>query len=172
MLPRTAHEQRPGAIAFVLVGTREDGVGFFGAYLYADGSWTEVDPDGAESATPVTPWLFLSIHDSDVATVRYAPSGSGTGEAFLGNTPRNYWENPDASAPTNPALEADGLASWTRVAQTGAAPAAETIEAFLASDEDEGPDDDADAPDEDVFVELKCVRFLGALGLPLPRDLA
>lgn len=146
-------------------------MGFFGAYMYADGRWSETDPDAGPSAPPAEPWLTVSVHDSDWAAVRYAPAGPGTGEAFLGMTPRVYFEDDEASAPTDPSREASGLAAWASATGAAAVDAA-TMERFLAGDDDEEPDPDADVPDEDVFVELKCRRFLAALGLPVPADLA
>ncbi|MDP1794083.1 MAG: hypothetical protein Q8K63_08095 [Acidimicrobiales bacterium] len=44
------------------------------------------------------------------------------------------------------------------------------IAAFLAADEE--PPDEEPTDDADVFVEIKTARFLSALGLPLPPDLA
>ncbi|MEV7986869.1 hypothetical protein [Micromonospora sp. NPDC085948] len=59
-----------------------------------------------------TPWLLVDIHDSDSATLTYRPAGPGTGVAYLGYTPRTYFENPDASAPTDAVREAAGLSAW------------------------------------------------------------
>jgi hypothetical protein len=141
-------------------------MGFFGTYLYADGAWTELDPD-ADVAEPVAPYLFVMIHDSDIAMVRYSPVGDGTGRAFLGYTPRAYFGDPSASAPTDTGLEAAGLAAWAGAA--GASLSADEVEPFLASDEQRAADADG-VPDVDVFVELKTARFVQALGLaPLPK---
>lgn len=140
-------------------------VGFFGNYVYTQGQWTEVDVDSGPPE-PTGVWMFVSIHDSDFATVRYLPSGDGRGEAFLGFTPRIYFEEPSASPPTNAPLEAAGLVSWTRVAGTDASPRADVIEAFLATDEEEDFDERAELPDDEVFVELKTAKFIKALGLP------
>ncbi|MET9271136.1 hypothetical protein [Kribbella sp. NPDC003557] len=141
-------------------------VGFFGSYVYADRAWSEIDPD-AEVAEPAEPYLLVMIHDSDLAMIRYAPAGAGTGEAFLGHTPRAYFGDPSAPGAGDPGLEAAGLAAWAEL--LGASPTPAEVERFLASDD--APDDEQDdVPDEDVFVELKTARFLQTLGLPkLPQ---
>jgi hypothetical protein len=140
-------------------------VGFFGNYVYTHGRWALVDAD-AGIPPQAGVWLSVSIHDSDFTMVRYFPPGAGNGEAFLGFTPRVYFEEPSASAPTNAPLEAVGLVSWTRAAGTGVAPRVEVIEAFLATDEQDDQDEDADLPADEVFAELKTARFVTALGLP------
>ncbi len=58
------------------------------------------------------PWLLVDIHDSDIATIAYRPTGSGSGVAYLGVTPRTYFEDPGASAPSDVAREAGGLVEW------------------------------------------------------------
>jgi hypothetical protein len=67
-------------------------------------------PDGPE------PWLVVDIHDSYVATIAYRPAGSGSGVAYLGVTPRTYFEDPDASAPTDVVREARARSAppWSR----------------------------------------------------------
>src|SRR6185369_891340 len=85
-------------------------VGFFGTYLYHDAIWTSHRPDVMPGVSP--PWLVVDIHDSDVTTVTYQPAGPGTGVAYLGYTPRTYFERDDASAPTDVQREASGLALW------------------------------------------------------------
>lgn|GEM_PF-782130 len=148
-------------------------MGWFGDYLYADGEWSDVDLDDPPSTDPAEPWLLLQIHDSDFAIVRYAPEGDGSGEAYIGCTPRSYFEDDDASAPTDVAAEARGLAAWARVlpAQTAADP--EQVAGLLAGDDDPDPveDDDDERADEGIFVEVKCLRFLDMLGSGLPREL-
>ena len=146
-------------------------MGFFGTYEYTQAGWSACDPDAGPS--DAEPRLWLDIHDSDFATVAYAPSGPGSGIAYLGYSPRVYFDMDEASAPTDPAREALGLATWIGAFQ----PAVEidskqaTIAAFLASDE--VPDEEVDSDDDaDVFVEIKAARFLAELGLPLPEDLA
>ncbi|MGQ0842903.1 MAG: hypothetical protein ACT4QF_02090 [Sporichthyaceae bacterium] len=144
-------------------------MGLFGTYLHADGGWSEIDPENPPAEQPDGPWLILDVYDSDIGTIHYAPSGSATGEAFLGFTPRVYFENPHASAPTDRRLEAAGLAQWAQ-AVTGR-PVLADVEAFLACDELEG-DDDLDPQDEaEIFVEVKAARLFAALGLPAPEAL-
>lgn len=145
-------------------------MGLFATWVYADG-WAHASP-GTEPSAP-EPWLWLSIHDSDFVTVRYAPSGDATGTAYLGFTPRTYWEDETASEPTDTAREALGLARWWAARTPGQveveAKAAELRE-LLA--EDLGPDEvELDLSEEDIFVERRTERFLRALGLPLPEDL-
>ena len=145
-------------------------MGFFGTYAYENGSWTTLSEGELPPLTE--PWLWIDIHDSDITSVVYAPPGPGTGVAYLGVTPRTYFENPGASDPTDPAREAAGLAAWAGQVS------AEEIQGFLAEDED--PDsfewdeeEDVDAIDvAEVFVEVKTARFLAAMGLPVPYELS
>ena len=153
-------------------------MGFFGTYLFDGSRWAEVDPE----SVPVIaePWLFLDIHDSDVATVAYAPGGSGSGVAYLGFTPRTYFEIATASEPTDTVREAAALVAWrARIAGAKASarplPTPEAIQRFLAIDDppfDPDAEDDGDLDDADVFVERRAVIFLQALDLPLPDGLA
>lgn len=151
-------------------------MGFFGSYLFTDGRWVEHDPSVPPAV--MEPWLLVSVHDSDFTWIAYSPVGSGTGSAFLGFTPRVYFED-DQAPPTDTVREADGLASWWAGARAAseaerAAKAAELL-AFLADDEPADDLDDTDGEDElddgDVFVEVKTARFLTALNLPVPDDL-
>ncbi len=92
-------------------------MGFFGTYLLTGDTWSAV-PELAPEAVPrwvpagPDPWLYVEIHDSDLTILRYGPAGPGSGIAFLGYTPRTYFEDDDASDPTNVDLEAAGLAAW------------------------------------------------------------
>ena len=105
-------------------------------------------------------------------TVQYAPHGDATGIAFLGFTPRTYFEDETASEPTDRQLEALGLAQWWASTQSGPvdldAKAAE-VQTFLAEDLAPGLEEDLD--EEDIFVERKAERFLSAIGVPVPPDL-
>ncbi|MEV4216804.1 nucleotidyltransferase domain-containing protein [Nonomuraea sp. NPDC049725] len=89
---------------------------------------------------------MVSIYDSDIATVIYRPAGPGTGVAYLGYTPCTYFEDPEASVPTDVEREAVGLASWWSQAHGGA--------------------DDAEHGED--FVEVEAARFLGALSVLAP----
>ena len=153
-------------------------MGFFGSYLYADGHWQEREL--AAEPTAAEPWLHASVHDSDFTTVAYRPAGPGSGVAFLGYTPRSYFEVEDASSPTDIERESAGLAYWWTLvhgvtsADKIAAKNAELV-GYLAKDLDaatEEPDaQDETVDDADIFVEIKTSRFLAALDLPLPDDL-
>jgi hypothetical protein len=118
-----------------------------------------------------TPWLSVYIHDSDIATVRYEPAGPGSGTAYLGYTPRTYFDDESASAPADVLREAEGLAFWLARQQgrSDEAELRELIASFLAGDIREQHDDDLD--DAGIFVEVKVSRFLNAVGLPVPREL-
>ena len=152
-------------------------VGFFGTYAYEHGSWKTL----SEGELPPLdePSLWIDIHDSDITSVVYAPVGPGSGVAYLGLTPRTYFENPNASDPTDVLREAAGLAAWWALHNSGdvAAKQAEIL-GFLASDENPddfewNEDEDVDMIDDgEVFVEVKTQRFLAALGLPVPYDLS
>lgn len=152
-------------------------MGFFGTYLFDGDRWHDRDPDAGPPSTP-EPWLLVDIQDSDIATLTYGPAGPGSGVAYLGDTPRTYWEREDASAPTDVHREAAGLASWrARLPLPGAVPTAADLAGYLAADVDPADVDldeelDVDAMDDaDVFVEIKTARLLLALGLPLPPGL-
>ena len=150
-------------------------MGFFGTFAYEHGQWTTLSEGELPPLTE--PWLWIDIHDSDITSAVYAPVGAGSGVAYLGLTPRTYFENPNASDPTDVLREALGLAEWWALNNTGdvLAKQAELV-AYLAADE--GPDfewdeseDVTEIEDADVFVEVKTARFLEALGLPLPAEL-
>jgi hypothetical protein len=163
-------------------------MGFFGTYLFG-AAWTQVSK-GEEPLIP-PPWLLIDIHDSDFTTVRYAPRGSGSGIAFLGDTPRSYFDDERESAPTDVAREAEALAAWWArhhgIDDEGLRAAKRhELAGYLAADLDPDDDEDFDSDDDfeddfedepdppplaDIFVEVKTGLFLRALGLPLPEDL-
>jgi hypothetical protein len=123
--------------------------------------------------------------------VTYRPAGPGSGTAYLGFTPRTYFEQEDASLPTDVGREAAGLAAWWAGAHGTTADQAALKESelagFLARDlapEDldglDDGDEDLDDSDfdettvfieDDIFVEHRTSRFLAALGLPAPAGL-
>ncbi|MEV1320018.1 hypothetical protein AB0J14_28525 [Micromonospora arborensis] len=153
-------------------------MGFFGTYLFDGSRWKVHQP--AEQAAIAEPWLLVDIHDSDITTLTYRPAGPGSGIAYLGYTPRTYFENPDASAPTDVVREAAGLSVWWAQQRGGASDTERTakegeLTAYLADDLDPANieiDDDDDALDDaEIFVEVKAARFLRALDLPVPGDL-
>jgi hypothetical protein len=147
-------------------------MGRFAAYLYSTDGWVELEPESETFDVPAAPWLYLSIHDSDFAIVRFAPNAPGTGTAFVGATPRDYFDDPQASAPTDPDQEAEGLAIWADAAATGAVPQPSAIRPLLVAEGAEQPDwDDPTLSEDDIFVEGKCVRLTALLGLPSPPDL-
>jgi hypothetical protein len=145
-------------------------MGLFATWMYVDAAWSHVPPDADPAGSE--PWLWLDIHDSDFVTIQYAPRGEATGIAFLGFTPRTYFEDETASDPTDRQREALGLAQWWAATRSGRvdleAKAAE-IQVLLAEDLAPGLEEDLD--EEDIFVELKTGRFLSAIGVPLPPDL-
>lgn len=151
-------------------------MGFFGTYLFDGTRW--VEPDPGQMPDVDEPWLYMDIHDSDIAGVMYEPAGPGSGEAFLGYTPRTYFEDESASSPTDVVRESEGLAAWWAGLHGETGDAARTakaseLRAFLAEDDahhEDIPDDELD--DADVFVETKAARFICALGLPLPDGLS
>jgi len=142
-------------------------MGFFGSYVYDGATWTSYDAT-AEVDVP-EPGLWVAIHDSDLTRLTYRPAGRGSGQAFLGYTPRSYFEDESASAPTDVAVEAAGLHDWA-TSVTGSSPGEEAIAAFLAADEADIDDFD-ESDDAEIFVEITTARLLTALGLPLPDDL-
>jgi hypothetical protein len=129
-------------------------VGYFGTFIYRDGEWR--DHGGSEHE------LIVDIHDSDIATVAYRPAPPGLGRFYLGYQPRDYFADPDASAPVDVPAEVDGFVGWAR--QTlGRAPAADDVRKLVAED---------GGPPEDDFVEDAAAQLIGLLGLPLPPALA
>lgn len=147
-------------------------MGFFGTYAYEHGVWTELPEGQLKEFTE--PWLWIDIHDSDITSVVYAPIGSGTGVAYLGLTPRTYFENDNASDPTDVAREAKGLAEWwaaqAQHADADQVAKEQELAGYLAKDEN--PDEwEEDIDESEVFVEVKTLRFLAALGLPQPYAL-
>lgn len=132
-------------------------MGLFATFSYVDGRWV----DGGTNAEPS---LTVDIHDSDIATVDYRPSLTGTGRFYLGCQPRIYFDDEAASGPVDAALEATAFAEWLRAfAHRPVDPA--TVQALLAGDdEDEEP--------VDVFVEDTVIALLTAAGLPLPTALS
>jgi hypothetical protein len=167
-------------------------MGFFGGYIFDGRNWLEFEPSSGTAPKVGSPWLKVVIFDSDIADISYHPAGPGTGVAYLGFTPRVYFEDENASAPTDIEREAAGLAAWVAAYQGGGDETAlqDLITPFLASDDledEEDPDDDQDAwgdddesgedLDEDpddagTFVEVKLARLFEAIGLPLPDALA
>ncbi|SMC69147.1 hypothetical protein [Lentzea albidocapillata] len=152
-------------------------VGFFGTYAYEHGSWKTLSE--GELPPLAEPFLWIDIHDSDITSVVYAPAGTGSGVAYLGLTPRTYFENPSASDPTDVLQEAAGLAEWWALSRSGDVPAKQAeLLAFLAEDEDPNAfewaesEDVAEIDDGEVFVEVKTRRFLAALDLPVPDGLS
>jgi hypothetical protein len=155
-------------------------VGFFGTYLYDGSRWTAHQPD--QPPTVAEPWLVVDIYDSDITTLLYRPAGPGSGLAYLGDTPRTYFEDAGASAPTDVVREAAGLGFWWAQLRGGASDAERRtkeaeLAAYLAEDRDPAEidlddEEDDELDDADVFVEVKTARFLAAIDLPLPDDLA
>jgi hypothetical protein len=152
-------------------------VGFFGGYVFDGSSWHGFDPDSPQAPDIAAPWLSVDIYDSDFAVLRYEPTGPGSGTAYLGFTPRTYFEDESASAPTDVLREAEGLASWLAQQQgrSDETELRELIASFLADDiQEQQLDDDADVgdlDDADIFVEVKVSEFLKAVRLPVPDEL-
>ncbi|MEV0151779.1 MULTISPECIES: hypothetical protein [unclassified Nonomuraea] len=156
-------------------------MGFSAIYLFDGRQWTEHQEEPVPPA--VEPWLMVDIHDSDIATVVYRPAGRGSGIAYLGFTPRTYFEDEDASSPTDVVREATGLADWWMLRSQGGGEVDHAVKAsellgYLAEDRDpweldlDEEEEDVDVLDDgEVFVEVKTARFLEALDLPVPEDL-
>jgi hypothetical protein len=151
-------------------------VGYFGAWLLETGTWTSAEaPVGGEVTSP---WLHVEIHDSDWAAIRYSPSFGGRGVAYIGMTPRIYFEDETASAPTDRAAESRAIAAWVaNVVGGDSAQLQPTVASYLAEDRDPDwesilPLDDSPSSmaDEDVFVEQRVARFLEATGLGVPEQ--
>ncbi|MBP8880091.1 MAG: hypothetical protein V9G15_04480 [Dermatophilaceae bacterium] len=151
-------------------------MGLFWTGVFDGTAWTVLtdDDEGSAQASPqaLPPGaLVVTIHDSDIGSVSYAPvEGDGDGDsdggdrtAFVGFTPRSYFED-DAAPSADPDVEARGLAAWAG-RYRGVTPTAEQVRALLAADGDEFDESD------DPFVESKVAKLLGVLGVPVPEDL-
>jgi hypothetical protein len=126
-------------------------VGFFGKFVYSDGRWSDV----ASRST----YLSVEVHDSDIATVIYAPAGPSQGRFYLGFQPRDYFEDPSASDPVDRDAEAAGITTWAKRI-LGAEVEVEAVRPLLAGDGVIEPEDD--------FVEITVERMLTLLNLPIP----
>lgn len=151
-------------------------VGYFGSWLFDAGTWASAQAPAGGDVTGH--WLHVEIHDSDYAVIRYSPRLGGSGVAYIGMTPRIYFEDETASAPTDVATESSAIATWVANAAGGdPAQLQLTIASYLA--EDITPDWDSILPldgspssmaAEDVFVEQRVARFLEATGLGVPDN--
>ncbi|MCW2786972.1 MAG: hypothetical protein JWP74_3489 [Marmoricola sp.] len=146
-------------------------MGFFGTYVYDGSDWYEVDPDKVPAGRLSPPSLWVQIHDSDFAVLVYAPYEPGTGIAFLGDTPRTYFEDPIASIPTDVATEATGLAAWVATVLGNVGPQPDQIQGWLAQDDMDDESADTGIDDDAGYVENKVSKFLMFLGLPVPAGL-
>lgn len=87
-------------------------MGNFESAMYKSGQW--VNSDGSND------WdLRVSVHDSDIATIEYHPSGSAAGRFFLGFQPRDYFDDQVDHEPVDLASESEGFCnglplSWAR----------------------------------------------------------
>jgi hypothetical protein len=130
-------------------------MGFFGQFRFSNGAW------GSDSKEE--PYLLIDVHDSDLASIEYAPvTGGASGRCFLGFEPRHYFDDPEANDPVDLALEVQALAEWARVA-TGAVVDTNSVQALLADPEGGVP--------AEPFLEETLVRLLDALELPIPAEL-
>jgi hypothetical protein len=150
----------------------EDGVRLYDSFLFDGRRWTRYESD--RLPTMADPWLMLDFHNSDMAAVSYRPVGPGVGTAYLGYTPRTYFNDPLLSPPTDVAREAAGLAAWwaSRQGLTNHVDrdAKRAVLAGMLAEDLDGADldphpGDADDVDNAVFTDI-AVRFLAALDLP------
>lgn len=132
-------------------------MGYFGTFIYADGRWNETDDLPTQS-----PYLRVDIHDSDIATIDYNPTGLGAGRFYLGFEPAVYFEDPAASHPVDADAEMGGLSAWAEQV-VGISLQSDRVRPLLA--------DPAGTDPEEVFVEDSVAKLLAALGLPAPAPL-
>lgn len=104
----------------------------------------------------------MDIHDSDIATVDFAPATPGRGRFFMGFQPRNYFDDPAASDDIDNDAEAQAFAAWATQA-LGSEVDADDIRPLLADDGEEEPGE--------PFVEDSVRKLLSTIGLPLPTAL-
>ncbi len=123
---------------------------------HSDGHWRESEPSNE-------PYLFIDVHDSDIATVDYRPAPNAAGRFFLGTEPRIYFEDDGASESVDREAEAMGFAQWARQVHGRDIGAADILALMAPEDEDDEPEDD--------FVEETVDRLLDLIGLPLPEGM-
>lgn len=131
-------------------------MGYFAEWRWSHGDWRE----GNELEEP---WLTVDIHDSDVATIAFAPAhGEARGRLFLGTHPVVYFDLVQEGVAEDPDAEAAAFVRWAKAA-TSADVAADDVRALMATVEDE------DEP-VDVFVEDTVARLLALVGIDVPAD--
>ena len=128
-------------------------MGRFATLVYSDGQWSEKPTSHS--------YLSIEIHDSDIATVDYRPVLSGSGRFYLGYEPREYFDDPTASAPVDRNRELQAMVEWTSQV-LGRKVDSDALAALLATLGAEPADD---------LVEDTVEKFLGLLGLSTPTTL-
>jgi hypothetical protein len=103
--------------------------------------------------------LRVSVHDSDIATIEYQPSGTAAGRFYLGFQPRDYFDAPNDHDPVNLASESEGFSQWAALI-LGKEIFTLEVRAMMAGEEVDEP--------EDTFVEDTVTRLLTRLDIPLP----
>lgn len=116
---------------------------------------------GWGSSPTTSTYLRLAIHDSDIATIDFAPAPKDRGRFFLGFQPRDYFEDPAASADVDNDAEAQAFAHWANQ---------ELAAKVVASDIPLLAEEDVAEP-ADLFVEESVRKLLSAIGLPPPAEL-
>lgn len=129
-------------------------MGMSADYYLSENTWGFTEPDGD--------WLRVQIHDSSLAILSTKPVFVGGGIAYLGYQPRDYFDDPKASAVIDEDVEARNLVEWARV--HGSTPDDPSAVSHLLARIGEEPEQD--------FVEDTVVALLGVLDLPAPDDLA
>lgn len=129
-----------------------ESVGNFESSVFKSGLW--MDSNGQ------TDWdLWVSVHDSDIATIEYQPSGSAAGRFYLGYQPRDYFDAPADHDPVDLAAESEGFSQWAAMV-LGKDISPQEVRAIMA-------EEDVDEP-VDTFVEDTVTRLLTRLDMPLP----
>jgi hypothetical protein len=127
-------------------------VGNFESSIFRSGVWMETE--GGDH------WdLRVSVHDSDIATIEFKPSGSAAGRFYLGFQPRDYFNDPADHDPVDLAAESEGFSQWAAIV-LGKEISPTEVRAVMA-------EEDVDEP-VDTFVEDTVTRLLTRLGIPLP----
>lgn len=127
-------------------------MGLFADLQWVDGQWVDAQVPGQKQLT-------ISIHDSDIAVIGFAPADRAKGLFYLGFEPATYFEDPNASAPVAHEAEAKAFAVWAQRA-TGRDVEPVAVKALMATPERLEPDD--------VFVEETVQRLLALVGLEMP----
>lgn len=129
-------------------------MGQSGAFTFSDGAWSTGEP----SHSPL-PFIFVEIHDSDVAIVAFSPAPEGADRFAVGLVdPATYFKGTPAVGLADKGRAARAFAGWLRKNQ-GQSIDAGVVESFIAASA-------AESVPEEYFVEEIVLQLFDLAGLP------